>query len=134
MTEGFKFCNFAASNELLSDMHSSSGTFPHQRQCEINTWRFTISEDNLHLEISNPGYRFRLSLNEIIHYNPHPLFQLPGYDTLRLTEVMRKEEKDHNDRLWLTIMDPDLKFIQIIFILSLDDLQNIIDKQQQDKK
>ena len=134
MTEGVKFCNFAASNELLSDMYSSSGTFPNQRQCEINTWRFTISEDNLHLEITNPGYHFRLSLNEIIHYNPHPLFQFPSYDTLRLTEVMRKEEKDHNDRLWLTIMDPDLKFIQIIFILSLDDLQNIIDKQQQDKK
>lgn len=134
MTEGVKFCNFAASNELLSDMHSSSGTFPNQRQCEINTWRFTISEDNFHLEITNPGYRFELSLNEIIHYNPHPLFQFPSYDNLRLTEVMRKTENCGDDKLWLTIMDPRTESFQLIFILSFEDLQKIIDKQEQEKK
>ncbi|MEE0980010.1 MAG: hypothetical protein UH625_11475 [Muribaculaceae bacterium] len=134
MTEGLKFCNFAASNELLSDMHSSSGTFPNQRQCEINTWRFTISEDNLHLEITNPGYHFRLSLNEIIHHNPHLLFQFPDYSNLRLTEVMRKEEKECDDKLRLTMMDPKTKSFQLIFILSFDDLQEIISKQKQDKK
>ena len=86
------------------------------------------------MEITNDGHPLKLSLNEIIHHNPHPLFQFPDYSNLRLTEVMRKEEKECGDKLRLTMMDPKTESFQLIFILSFDDLQEIIDKKEQDKK